>query len=184
MISKLAQTLATVTLLGLATVPATQAQWTTITSQNTLASHAPISGRPSLLKVSGGGTFVLWEDVATGVRLQYIDAAGFRQPVDRLVDPLGEQAVMSTDGSGGVFVAWQTLSGAIMAHRFDAALDPLWFFPVGVVSVAGAQSQPSIVTDQAGGAIIAWTDKGQDPQGDIYAQRFGGLGWTSLGQHR
>ncbi len=188
MLSRLARSFASVVLLGLMTVPAAQAQWTTNTSQNTLASLAPFSSRPALLRGDGGGTFVLWEDAATGVKLQFIDAAGFRQPTDRIVDALGEQAVMATDGSGGVFVAWQTQPGKIMIHRFDSALDPhpqWWSFAIPVASTSGDQSQPSIVSDEAGGAIVAWTDDSQEPQGDLRARRFTGSGvgqWGGSGK--
>ncbi len=80
MLSRLARSFASVVLLGHMMVPAAQAQWTTNTSQNTLASLAPFSARPALLRGDAGGTFVLWEDAATGVKLQFIDSAADRQP--------------------------------------------------------------------------------------------------------
>jgi hypothetical protein len=87
-------------------------------------------------------------------------------------------SVLVADGAGGVIVAWQDLrSGTsfdIYAQHVLASgvVDPAW--PVDgrvICSAANDQSSPAIVSDGAGGAIIAWQDYRSGTTNDIYAQR-------------
>ena len=81
-----------------------------------------------------------------------------------------------SDGAGGSIIVWQTYysysnSPNVYAQRLDGDGYPLW--PAGGVSVCSAaegQYKPQIVSDGAGGAIIAWTDF-RNGNADIYAQR-------------
>jgi hypothetical protein len=95
---------------------------------------------------------------------------------------------MIPDGEGGAFVVWSdrffTAGYDIYAQRVDALGNVLWAAGgVGVCTATGYQYGPSIVSDGAGGVIVAWRDdRGADQ--DIYAQRLDGDGnplWTADG---
>jgi hypothetical protein len=81
------------------------------------------------------------------------------------------------DGSGGVLVAWyDSRSGAdrdVYAHHVLASgtTDPAW--PVNgraLCSAAGDQTNPRLVSDGVGGAIVVWQDARAGAQSDIYTQ--------------
>ena len=89
------------------------------------------------------------------------------------------------DGSGGAIVCWQDgRSGDydIYMQRVTGSgnIPAVWTTDgVAVCTAAATQEFPTLVSDQAGGAIAAWGDLRSDPFGDIYAQRidhFGPLG--------
>ena len=82
--------------------------------------------------------------------------------------PLGAQAVDNqlrpaaiADGSGGMIVVWEEVVGPVVSDihlkAFDANGAARW--PTVVVCAAtGNQSDPTIVSDGAGGAIVTWYD--------------------------
>jgi len=83
---------------------------------------------------------------------------------------------MIADGAGGAFVVWSDVHNGLSTDIFaqhvlgSGALDPA--FPAdgyAVCSVISHQNMPVLVSDLAGGAIIAWQDHRADPA--IYAQR-------------
>jgi hypothetical protein len=81
-----------------------------------------------------------------------------------------------SDGQGGVIVAWighRNGNPDIFAQRIDGDGNPLWGTDgVSVCKDDSAQTQPRIVSDANGGAIIAWTDRrGDGNESGIYAQR-------------
>lgn len=96
--------------------------------------------------------------------------------------------VVLADASGGAFVAWdepRTGEYDVFAQRFDASGDAMWA-PNGVVvcDAPFEQEQPSIVSDGAGGVIIAWSDVRDGVQTDVYAQRLdmaGAAQWPANG---
>ena len=81
-----------------------------------------------------------------------------------------------SDGAGGSIIVWQTYysygdSPDVFAQRLDAEGYPLWTTGgVPVCTAAEGQYKPQIVSDGAGGAIIAWTDF-RNSNADIFAQR-------------
>jgi predicted lipoprotein with Yx(FWY)xxD motif len=85
-------------------------------------------------------------------------------------------AEIISDGAGGSIIVWQTYysyrdSPDVYAQRLDGDGYLLW--PAGGVPVCTApegQYKPQIVSDGAGGAIIAWTDF-RNGNADIYIQR-------------
>jgi hypothetical protein len=133
-----------------------------------------------------GGAFVAWMrfgGVTHDVMVHRLLAAGTLDPAwpasGRAVvaDPYDQSGpALLADGSGGVLVAWDDYRGPdrdIYAHRVLAtgALDPAWPASGRVLCAAAAdQVDPRIVTDGAGGAIVAWHQLG-DPESDIHAQR-------------
>lgn len=143
-----------------------------------------------------GGAIIVWQDLGPGVVdvfAQRVLASGSVAPLwpaqgrALLGDPLaiapvlGGQAlpVIVADGGGGAIIAWQDgrddAGGAdIYAQHVlgSGALDPAWP-PNGVAlcTAAGLQDVPSIVSDGAGGAIVAWMDgRSATSNVDIYAQ--------------
>ena len=107
-----------------------------------------------------------------------------------LVDQV--QTVIVSDGSGGVLVAWADSRnyGAtlhdIYCQRLSAMGVALWTGNgVALCTMPGEQLQPTIVSDGAGGAIVAWTDYRPSPGADgIYAQHVNASGipqWTAGG---
>lgn len=95
--------------------------------------------------------------------------AGFRQDVQ----------IVSDDG-GGVIVAWADLFGGdIYAQRLAADGSVAIGWPVNGLAVCtapGPQTNPTLVSDEANGAIIAWDDGRLSGNSDIFAQRITGAG--------
>jgi hypothetical protein len=99
-----------------------------------------------------------------------------------------------SDGAGGAIVAWTDVRGGtdysysdIYVQRISRAGVPLWA-PNGVplCTASGDQSDTylAIVSDGAGGAIVAWNDFRSGTNFQIYAQRINGAGtplWTPDG---
>ena len=96
---------------------------------------------------------------------------------------------MCGDGAGGAIIAWEDyrtdLSSDIYAQRISSTGVPLWTANGVVVCNVnpGAQYQPRMISDGAGGAIITWQDF-RSANYDVYAQRINGSGaplWTPNG---
>ncbi len=91
------------------------------------------------------------------------------------------------DGEGGAFITWSDARDVyrdIYVQRLDALGNLLWN-PDGVAVCQAYyhQNEPQIVSDGAGGVIIAWADL-RDMQIDVYAQRIDASGnvlWTADG---
>jgi len=142
------------------------------------AAGLPVSTKPAhqdvedALSDGAGGAFVVWIEwngadndvyalrvLASGVVNPTWPAAG-----RRLGPVTGNQSQprMTADGSGGAIVAWtDSRSGAhaVYAHHLSASgvLDPAW--PADGLKVAtGSEvgTQPQIVSDGDGGAIVVW----------------------------
>lgn len=91
-----------------------------------------------------------------------------------------------SDGAGGLIVFWSaTGSGGLdlFAQRFGANGSPLWA-PGGVpiCSAPGDQGESLLhiaaISDEVGGAYVAWIDERVDLEGDVYAQRIDASGTT------
>ncbi len=141
-----------------------------------------------------GGAIITWQDFRTPttvIAAQHVLASGDLDAAwphfgrvligTPLVDPAGGQSVetITTDLSGGAIVAWQddrssTTGTDIYAQHVlaDGQLDPNWpATGVPLCVVDGVQIRPLIVSDAAGGAIVAWTDARPGASVvDLYAQ--------------
>jgi len=88
------------------------------------------------------------------------------------------------DGSGGAIIAWESIDSPddrVCAQKLDEDGVAQWA-DVEICDAVGDQQDPVLVTDGAGGAIIAWVDQRIDG-GDIYAQKVdagGSLLWGPL----
>ena len=91
-----------------------------------------------------------------------------------------------SDGTGGAIITWGENRAAwnIYAQRVDANGGILWGSEgTAVCDYAGARLYPQIVSDGAGGAIIAWYDN-RNGTNDVFAQRLDANGarlWANDG---
>ncbi|MBL0181613.1 MAG: hypothetical protein IPP96_04635 [Chitinophagaceae bacterium] len=92
-----------------------------------------------------------------------------------------------SDGAGGAICTWvDTRNGAqdIYAQRMNANGSLLWNVDgIAICNAVSDQYSPRLVSDAAGGAIIAWYDN-RAGNYDIYAQRINAVGvvqWASDG---
>lgn len=94
-----------------------------------------------------------------------------------------------SDGSGGAIVVWRdgrniSTQMDIYAQHISASGDLLWNIDgIAICNAASDQFAPRLVSDGAGGAIIAWYDN-RAGNYDIYAQRINASGtvqWTTDG---
>ena len=156
---------------------------------------------PAMLSDGSSGAFVVWEDrrgSASDIYAQRVTsegsiAAGWPADGRALCTATQDQVtpVLAPDGAGGVFVAWvdyragganpdlylQRLTGA-------GAVSPGWpANGIAVCSHTAVQGHPTVVSDGAGGVIVAWDDN-RGGTFDIYAQRLNGAGaaqWAADG---
>ena len=95
--------------------------------------------------------------------------------------------VLVSDGAGGAIVAWydgRSGTNDIYVQRVSAGGAAQWSANgVALCTAANNQFNPTIVTDGASGAVVAWYD-GRSGTDDIYVQRVSAAGaaqWTSNG---
>lgn len=97
-------------------------------------------------------------------------------------DGLQEQPAIIADGAGGAIVVWidrRNIRSDIYAQRLNAQGVPQWISNgVPVCQAVALKSAPTLVSDGAGGAIIAWQDarNATFDTFDIYAQRVSASG--------
>jgi hypothetical protein len=142
-----------------------------------------------------GGTIAFWHEKRNGqydIRARKFDATSL--PAGPAVDVCsapGNQfmSALADDGSGGAIVCWTDLRGAaedIYVQRVDGNAIPQWTTNgVAVCTAADRQQFAGMVTDMAGGAILAWRDDRDPGNSDIYAQRVNAAGtpvWTPNGK--
>src|SRR5438132_4169477 len=90
--------------------------------------------------------------------------------------------VITTDGAEGAIIAWQDSRSYPITHIYgqrvlaSGVVDPGWPIDGRVLCLAFGGSPPAgqsgqkIVSDGAGGAIVAWLDSRSGTHCDIYAQ--------------
>jgi hypothetical protein len=151
---------------------------------------------PRAVPDGAGGVIVAWEDtrgaVSSDLYAQRIGAGGAVQwPANGVAvcteaNDQGSPAITS-DGAGGAIVTWWDFRSGnydLYAQRVGAAGVALWTANGVALCVAAAQqTDPAIVPDGAGGAVVVWQDD-RGGNNDIYAQRVGATGvarWTANG---
>jgi hypothetical protein len=149
------------------------------------------TGSPTLVADGAGGAIVTWSDARGGaftddIYAQHVLASGAVDPAwpsdgRRLCGAIHDQnsATIVGDGSGGAIVAWKDRRDGSEYHIYaqhvlaSGAVDPVW--PAdgrALCTAATLQTSLTIVSDGAGGAIVAWQDfRGSTTSYDIYAQR-------------
>jgi hypothetical protein len=169
------------------------ASGTPLWSPNGIAVCRGFGGQMNLSAVAdgAGGAIVAWQDGRGGagfdIYAQRIDGTGALRWASEgvaLCTAAAIQAnpVVASDGAGGAIVAWEDSRGLptnVYAQRVDANGTRLWSLDGVPVcrSPRGGLAAPTIATDGAGGAIVAWQDR-RSGAADVYAQRIGSSGST------
>ncbi len=143
-----------------------------------------------------GGAIMSWYDYRNGnydIYAQRVSFAGARQwalngiPVCIAPEDQADPRIAS-DGAGGAIITWQDIRSDaaydIYAQRVNGAGAMQWATNgVPVCATGGRQWLPQVVSDGAGGAIIAWQDgRWGSSTNDLYMQRLnsGGLAQWAL----
>ncbi len=174
-------------------------QWSTNPNFNNAICTATNDQRnPTIVSDGSGGAIITWQDGRgsdNDIYAQRVNASGAVQWTANgvaICTATGDQTypIIVSDGSGGAIIAWQDHRGSnmdIYAQRVSATGAVLWTPANGVAicTATGDQTNPTIISDGSGGAIITWQD-GRNGNGnpDIYAQRVNASGtveWTANG---
>jgi hypothetical protein len=149
-----------------------------------------------LARDGGGGVIVTWQDSRTGandIYAQRLNGSGVAQWTvnGRFVcTASGSQSVprIVSDGQGGAIIAWRDNRAGgqdVYAQRINSSGTGLWAANgVVVCDAAGIQNEIEMVSDDAGGAVMAWQD-GRAGNSDIFAQRIDPMGvgsWVEDGE--
>lgn len=147
-----------------------------------------------------GGMIVVWTDergADFNLYAQRIDAYGntmWTTDGVAICTAAGDQELASiiSDGAGGAIMVWQDQRAGVGLHdiyaqRVNGTGAVLWTANgIVIANAANIQSEPAIISDNAGGAIMAWRDTRNDPGNvDVYAQRINSLGvaqWNAGGR--
>lgn len=141
---------------------------------------------PAIVSDGAGGAIVTWTDERAGtsdIYAQHVLATSAIDPTwpadGRALCVAGNaqlNPVIASDGAGGAIVAWADprllFENDIYAQRIRAngVVDPAW--PANgraLCTAPDAQNLPRIVSDGAGGAIVAWEDV-RPGNPDVYCQ--------------
>ena len=153
---------------------------------------------PMLTGDGAGGAIITWEDERAGpgawnIYAQRVDALGALQwppiagSMPICLAPFGQfMPMIDSDGAGGAFITWYDFRGGIdddiyVQHILGTGAPAVGWPPDGILVsglpiAPGSQTQPVIVGDGTGGAIITWYDLRSGVDFDIYAQRVTGAG--------
>ncbi len=153
---------------------------------------------PAVVSDAAGGVFIAWTDYRNGnddIFAQRVNGTGFflwtTNGVAVCTASGGQSGVgMVADGASGAILAWhdQRNGGTgydIYAQRLHSSGLTLWSSNgVAVCTATGDQEFPAIVGDGGTGAILAWKDRRNGTDRDLYAQRLNASGvtqWTTNG---
>ena len=150
-----------------------------------------------LVSDDSGGVILAWSDGRSGLHEDVyairVNGWGVSQwplhplglPVSSMLDDTGAPSLVA-DGAGGAVVAWhggQANYEDIYAQRVGADGTVVWTLGGKIVSSAfGRKWEPQVVSDGAGGGVMAWSDHRGAADFDVYAQRMernGYLGYPS-----
>lgn len=145
---------------------------------------------PMIVSDGNHGAFITWQDYRKGteydVYLQHLTTDGAIFPSSRFVtDGLAVCAAsnsqyypaLTSDGAGGVFVAWQDFRTGTDNHIFAQHLGAGGDVPTGwpangtpVCQATFSQYYPVVANDGASGVFVAWQDYRSGTTNHIYAQ--------------
>ncbi len=150
---------------------------------------------PQIVSDGLGGAIIAWYDYRTFIKAdiytQRINALGVTQWTTNGISICNETATniaMISDGEGGAIIAWQDnridSKYDIKAQKVNSKGITQWTVNgTDICITEDEQTEPNLISDGAGGAIITWQDK-RGPKFDIYAQRINSTGavkWASNG---
>jgi hypothetical protein len=151
---------------------------------------------PKIVSDGAGGAIVAWQDYRNGnwdIYARRISSSGtipWAANGVALCTATGNQLypIIVMDGAGGAIIAWQDYRsdsyGDIYAQRISASGTVQWTANgVALCTAPLYQQYPTIASDSASGAIVAWEDN-RSGGWDIHAQRIlanGGVRWAADG---
>jgi hypothetical protein len=137
-----------------------------------------------LISDGSGGAIIVWQDSVPGttdIYAQRINSSGnilwASSGVPICAAPLKQiRPRIQSDNAGGAFIVWQDrrsgLDYDVYAQRINSSGTVLWATDgITVCNAVNTQSYPKLRGDGAGGIIVAWHDKRNVLDTDIYAQR-------------
>ena len=182
------------------------AAWSTNPAvNNAISTDVNYQLNPTIISDGSGGAIITWQDYRGGatadIYAQRIDASGVVQwTADGVAisTAVGEQLnpTIISDGSGGAIITWldevSGENGDFFTPRFDTYAQRInasgvvqWpANGIRISTAANGQSNPKIINDGSGGAIITWSDRRSGTNGGLYAQRINANGvvqWTADG---
>jgi hypothetical protein len=151
---------------------------------------------PQIISDGAGGAIVTWNDNRGGyydIYAQRVNASGAAQwaanGVAICTAPQNQgYPTIAADGAGGAIIAWYDFRNGdndVYAQRVNASGVVQWAANgVPLCTATAYQNSPKIISDGAGGAIVAWYDYRSGSSYDIYAQRVnasGAIQWMANG---
>jgi Secretion system C-terminal sorting domain len=185
-------------IVGFGTATVSNAQWVQNTAVNTpICTAIGIQSEPKIIPDGVGGAYIVWKDFrnfnSPDAFLQRINKEGVSLWIVDGLNVCVNQEDQSTpnicsDGEYGVIASWSdfrnTTDRNIYAQRIDSNGIIQWNFNgVVVTNKSVREYNEEIISDGAGGAIIAW-EQGSNNIYDIWAQRIDASGtpmWASGG---
>lgn len=160
-----------------------------------VCTEASAQSNPVIVADGSGGAIIAWDDARGGgdIYVQRLSAAANPYWTINGVAACSaifqqDRVAITSDGSGGVVLAWQDFRGSTMdiyAQRISGMGNPLWTANgVALCTADQWQSKPVLIADGSGGAIVAWEDLRSFIDYDVFAQRINGMGapmWTAGG---
>ncbi len=146
---------------------------------------------PEIESDGSGGAIIAWIDSRSGIGFNDIYAQSINSAGTTLWQANGTAICNATDGQmypalisdgfGGAIITWEDERSGfndIYAQSINSAGTSLWQANGTVIcNATGAQTNPKLISDGSGGAIIAWID-GRSGNNDIYAQSINSAGTT------
>lgn len=187
--------------LAFITTLSLNAQWSTNSAVNTAICTA--TGNQEAVDVTSdgsGGVIIAWYDERSGstdqnIYAQRINSSGNVQWTANgvaICTATGNQGApqIISDGSGGAIIAWPDYRANasyadVYAQRINSSGVVQWTADGVAISVQTFnQTNPQLLGDGSGGAIITWEDNRDGQSYDIYAQKINSSGvvqWTANG---
>jgi hypothetical protein len=180
-----------------AAAPAARAAWPSDPTIN-LPVCTAVSDQmnPRIVSDAAGGAILTWQDTRGGttsdIYAQRVNFAGVPQWAAggvALCTATGDQItpVIVADGAGGAIVSWEDFrvvgqGSSIYAQRVNAAGVAQWSANgVALSTTTNSRYNPTIATDGANGAIVAWQYATPGPSYDIHVQRVTAAGAIAPG---
>ena len=152
---------------------------------------------PKIVSDNASGAIIVWEDSVNSywdVYVQKINSSGVTQWTSGGVSICNTVLAqinpkIDIDGLGGAIITWQDKRNGtdydVYAQRINNSGSVVWTANgLLVCNAVNTQSNPRIEPDGTNGAIIAWVDKRNGIDNNIYAQRINSSGvtqWTNNG---
>jgi len=155
---------------------------------------------PQIITDGAGGVIITWVDERNGLTNsdiygQRVNSSGSPQWADNgtvICNAINNQwdPQITSDGVGGAIITWEDFRYEefipdIYVQWINSSGSTQWTSNGTVICNAiDNQKSPQIITDGAGGVIIAWDDQRSGSNRDIYAQMINSSGstqWTSNG---